>query len=114
MAFLTGYVLPKAYYEKVGAEGFEKKPIGTGPYMVDAYRGQRLSAAEGQSEILGRQARRSRPWCSSSSRMPPAASPRSKAARPTSRSKCPTRSIDRLKVKAGLPGRRHADLRHRA
>ncbi len=39
MAFLTAYVLPKAYYEKVGAEGFEKKPIGTGPYMVDAYQG---------------------------------------------------------------------------
>lgn len=39
MAFLTGYVLPKAYYEKVGAEGFEKKPIGTGPYMFDAYEG---------------------------------------------------------------------------
>ncbi len=39
MAFLTGYVLPKAYYEKVGAEGFEKKPVGTGPYMVDAYEG---------------------------------------------------------------------------
>ncbi|MBP1849629.1 ABC transporter substrate-binding protein [Rhizobium halophytocola] len=39
MAFLTGYVMPKAYYEKVGAEGFEKKPIGTGPYMVDAYEG---------------------------------------------------------------------------
>ena len=39
MAFLTGYVLPKAYYEKVGAAGFEKKPIGTGPYMVDAYEG---------------------------------------------------------------------------
>jgi peptide/nickel transport system substrate-binding protein len=39
MAFLTGYVLPKAYYEKVGAEGFEKKPIGTGPYMVDGYEG---------------------------------------------------------------------------
>jgi len=39
MAFLTGYVLPKAYYETVGAEGFEKKPIGTGPYMVDAYEG---------------------------------------------------------------------------
>jgi peptide/nickel transport system substrate-binding protein len=39
MGFLTGYVLPKAYYEKVGAEGFEKKPIGTGPYMVDAYEG---------------------------------------------------------------------------
>jgi len=36
-AFLTGYVLPKAYYQKVGAQGFEKKPVGTGPYMVDAY-----------------------------------------------------------------------------
>jgi len=39
MAFLTGYVLPKAYYTKVGADGFEKKPIGTGPYMVDEYQG---------------------------------------------------------------------------
>ncbi|MBP0614549.1 twin-arginine translocation signal domain-containing protein [Jiella sp. KSK16Y-1] len=37
MAFLTGYVMPKAYYEKVGAEGFEQKPIGTGPYMVDEF-----------------------------------------------------------------------------
>jgi peptide/nickel transport system substrate-binding protein len=36
MAFLTGYILPKAYYEKVGPQGFEKKPIGTGAYMVDA------------------------------------------------------------------------------
>ena len=25
MSFLTGYVLPKAYYEKVGAEGFAKR-----------------------------------------------------------------------------------------
>jgi peptide/nickel transport system substrate-binding protein len=37
MAFLTAYVLPKAYYEKVGAAGFEGKPIGTGPYSVEAY-----------------------------------------------------------------------------
>src|SRR6185369_6611002 len=37
MSFLTGYVLPKAYYTKVGAEGFEKAPIGTGPYMVDKF-----------------------------------------------------------------------------
>ena len=37
MAFLTGYVMPKAYYEKVKAEGFEAKPIGTGPYMVDQF-----------------------------------------------------------------------------
>ena len=37
MAFLTGYVLPKAYYEKVGPEGFEEKPVGSGPYMVDSF-----------------------------------------------------------------------------
>ena len=37
MAFLTGYVLPKAYYKKVGAEGFEAAPIGTGPYMVEKF-----------------------------------------------------------------------------
>lgn len=37
MSFLTGYVLPKAYYEKVGPEGFEKAPIGTGPYMMEAF-----------------------------------------------------------------------------
>ncbi|MFO1067484.1 MAG: ABC transporter substrate-binding protein [Geminicoccaceae bacterium] len=37
MAFLTAYVMPKAYYEKVGAEGFEKKPVGSGPYMVDEF-----------------------------------------------------------------------------
>ena len=37
MAFLTGYVLPKKYYASVGAEGFEKKPVGSGPYMVDEF-----------------------------------------------------------------------------
>ncbi|MDZ4391897.1 ABC transporter substrate-binding protein [Cypionkella sp.] len=37
MYFLTGYVLPKAYYEKVGAEGFEAAPIGSGPYMLEKF-----------------------------------------------------------------------------
>ncbi len=37
MSFLTGYVMPKKYYEEVGADGFEAKPIGTGPYMVDKF-----------------------------------------------------------------------------
>lgn len=37
MAFLTGFVMPKAYYEAVGADEFNRKPIGTGPYMVDQY-----------------------------------------------------------------------------
>jgi len=38
MAFLTGYVMPKAYYEKVGADGFEAAPIGTGPFVVTGFR----------------------------------------------------------------------------
>jgi peptide/nickel transport system substrate-binding protein len=37
MSFLTGYVLPKKYYEEVGPDGFEAAPIGTGPYMVDRF-----------------------------------------------------------------------------
>ncbi|MCT8972757.1 ABC transporter substrate-binding protein [Microbaculum marinisediminis] len=37
MAFLTGYVMPKAYYEKVGADGFEEKPVGSGPYMIERF-----------------------------------------------------------------------------
>lgn len=37
MGFLTGYVLPKKYFEEVGPEGFEAAPIGTGPYMVDRF-----------------------------------------------------------------------------
>lgn len=37
MAFLTGYLIPPHYYEKVGAEGFEKKPMGSGPYMVEKF-----------------------------------------------------------------------------
>lgn len=37
MSFLTGYVMPKKYYEEVGADGFESAPIGTGPYMVEKF-----------------------------------------------------------------------------
>jgi len=35
MAFLTAYVLPRKAYLAAGPEGFEKKPIGSGPYMVE-------------------------------------------------------------------------------
>ncbi|MEL0438990.1 ABC transporter substrate-binding protein [Phycobacter sp. K97] len=37
MSFLTGYILPKTYYESVGADGFESAPVGTGPYMVEKF-----------------------------------------------------------------------------
>lgn len=40
MAFLTAYVLPPHHYEAVGAEGFEKQPMGSGPYkMAEFQRG---------------------------------------------------------------------------
>ena len=37
MGFPTGYVLPKAHHEAVGAEGFEAAPVGSGPYKVDRF-----------------------------------------------------------------------------
>ena len=37
MAFLTGFMIPQKHYEKVGAAGFEKQPIGSGPYMIEEF-----------------------------------------------------------------------------
>jgi len=37
MAFLTGYVLPKKAFTAEGPEGFEARPIGSGPYMVEKF-----------------------------------------------------------------------------
>ena len=50
MAFLTGYVIPPHHYEAVGAAGFEKQPVGSGPYKVAEFvQGSfvRLEAHEG-------------------------------------------------------------------
>ena len=82
MAFLTGYVLPKAYVEKVGPQAFEKKPIGTGPYLVDAYEGNAYLRLKANPKYWGASPH-SRQWSSSLFLMRPAASPKSKAARPT-------------------------------
>ena len=37
LTFFACYLLPQKYYEKVGAAGFEQKPIGSGPYMFDQF-----------------------------------------------------------------------------
>ncbi len=43
LAFLCGYIIPREYFTKVGAEGFNAKPIGAGPYrMVEHQRGSRI------------------------------------------------------------------------
>lgn len=43
LAFLSAYILPKAYFERVGPQGFQDKPVGAGPYRVVEYqRGSRI------------------------------------------------------------------------
>ena len=43
LAFLAVYIIPKAYMTQAGAEGFNAKPIGAGPYrMVEHQRGSRI------------------------------------------------------------------------
>ncbi len=43
LGFLTSYILPKAYMEKVGEDGFQAAPIGAGPYKIVRYeRGSRV------------------------------------------------------------------------
>ena len=37
MGFLAAFVVPKAYFTKVGPEEFGKKPVGSGPYRVVAF-----------------------------------------------------------------------------
>ena len=91
MAFLTAFVLPKAYYEKVGAEGFEKAPVGSGPYKVDAFERNAFLRLKAHPGYWG-PSPRSIPWYSNSSPIPPAASPRSSPAGRTLRSKFPTRN----------------------
>jgi len=34
LAFVGGQILPKAYFEHVGASGFQQRPVGTGPYRL--------------------------------------------------------------------------------
>lgn len=53
LGFLTVYIIPKAYHEKVGDEGFLAKPIGAGPYkLVDYQRGSRI-VLEGHDKYWG-------------------------------------------------------------
>ncbi|XOT94602.1 ABC transporter substrate-binding protein, partial [Alcaligenes pakistanensis] len=44
LAFLSAYILPKAYFEKVGEAEFLKRPVGAGPYKLSDYqRGSRIT-----------------------------------------------------------------------
>ena len=37
LTFLGCYLIPPHHYEKVGKEGFEKAPMGSGPYMIEQF-----------------------------------------------------------------------------
>jgi peptide/nickel transport system substrate-binding protein len=37
LAFMGSFLVPKAYVEKLGAEGFAQKPVGSGPYRLAEY-----------------------------------------------------------------------------
>ena len=112
MAFLTGYVLPKAYYEKVGPQGFEKKPIGTGPYMVDAYEGNAYLRLKANPKYWG-----GKPAFETVVfKFVPDATSRVAEIESGSSDvtlEMPYEEYDRLKAKAGLTGVVHADFRHR-
>ena len=54
MGFLTGYVLPKKYYEEVGAERLRAEADRHRPLHGRQVRAQRLPPAEGQPRLLGR------------------------------------------------------------
>ena len=112
MAFLTGYVLPKAYYEKVGAEGFEKKPIGTGPYMVDEYQGNAFLRLKANPKYWG-----GKPAFETVVfKFVPDATSRVAEIESGSSDmtlEVPYEEYDRLEARPGLAGRGDADLRHR-
>ena len=38
----SGWIVPKAYYEQVGPDGFKRQPIGAGPYKFVRYAGDEL------------------------------------------------------------------------
>ena len=112
MSFLTGYILPKAYYEKVGAEGFEKAPIGTGPYMVEKFEQNAFVRLKANPNYWG-----GKPAFENVTIkfVPDAASRVAEVESGTSQVtlEIPYEEYDRLIAKDGLAGVGHHRLRHR-
>ena len=76
MAFLTGYVLPKSLLREGRRRRVREGADRIGALQGRRVRAQRVPAAKGAFADTGAPSRPSRPWCSSSSPTPPAASPK--------------------------------------
>jgi peptide/nickel transport system substrate-binding protein len=46
-------IVPKAYYERVGPEGFQKRPVGTGPFKLVDFRPGEWSRFEANTDYWG-------------------------------------------------------------
>ncbi|MGE0153791.1 MAG: ABC transporter substrate-binding protein [Reyranellaceae bacterium] len=46
-------IVPKAYYEKVGAKGFQEKPVGTGPFKLVEVKAGEWNKYEANAEYWG-------------------------------------------------------------
>ncbi len=51
--FLASYVVPKAYVERVGTAGFERQPVGSGPYRLVEYQQGARIVLEGNARYWG-------------------------------------------------------------
>lgn len=55
LAFLGSFIVPKAYIERVGEQGFVEKPIGSGPYRLAEYETNARIVLEGHPQYWGKQ-----------------------------------------------------------
>ncbi|GAA5233770.1 hypothetical protein FOZ76_07235 [Verticiella sediminum] len=53
LADIPAYILPKAYYQSVGADGFVKAPVGSGPYRLAEYQRDAQIVLERTSDYWG-------------------------------------------------------------
>ena len=49
----TLFIFPPGYYKKVGKEGFEKHPVGTGPYKFFSWKGPREICFKANEDYFG-------------------------------------------------------------
>ena len=54
LSFYGGQILPKRYLEQVGADGFARQPVGTGPLRFGSWAKDRPHGTGGEPRLLGR------------------------------------------------------------